>query len=1050
MSEELISFEYLLKGRLITSQDPSVIGDNFQSLKNMRYTDTNPEGIGGMTPINSTALTYSSMRNGYHFSKDQPSETHILIHTFDTSLANGSIYDHTTAVPSSGGFGSSALFTCSDATTERKGMFSPAPQSGVCFCDGRDSLIWAGNEMEIGSFVNYSPSGTFSKDYTDVMRNTLTDTDNIATLTRVAAGADADTKLLLHFDNNVTDSSTGARVVTNNGPMTFSAAQKVFGTHAIAGSSGAAQYLTTPDTAAFNFSGGVFTLDFRFRLETLNQQKCFYYQKSGAASTNTFRLLSTTDGRLNFRIKLSGSTVLNIQTAANTIAADTWYHGAVVESSSNYYMFVDGNLKANTASTARALDYTSVVVIGNSSTAGAGNRFGGYLDEFRVSNVARWTSTFQLPLSAYGTKTQTHCYLGARRPIKGFKVYMGGTANSSSAAMTVYEWQGAGWSSVASLTDNTSCGGRSMAKTGTVTFTSTVATSDVRVINDVVLYWYKIQVEGADDSITVSHVTNNAPMQQIKDLWDGEDKIIASCLKRQIDHFEDFTSAVFEDNYDVSSSATFMQLNSLAAITDYVYGGFLEQMMGLMVNVAPGYENTTANTILRIKYSSDGGAWIDVDGLVDGTSVNGISLAKSGIITWASPSKTEEFQSIIGDSDLQLWHYQLSWTQILDASVRVYYIAGIPAPKLIKGYKYPMLSKDRLWLLNNEDEKKNSAICCSQGLPEVWNGYDSVEFTFGDETELTGGASLFSIIGSNLYEIALFFKRNDLWGVSGSTPDDFVKYQIKVTDGLIAPRTLKTVINYVGGNIKPVAMWQGSKGIYMFDNHVQIPIHGDIENFFDPRESSNTRKLHASYIENSSAFVDEENMEYHWMFADASSTGASNREFAFDLMRGRWYEVNRGTGKYLQSGFRAVATNSNKYNFGLLNSGIMERLEYGNHFDGNSIAQEIWSGDVALDKGKIMQETALRKLKLISVSTTATSNSMLIKHYVDSNVNASSSFTLSPMRIGYRITRAKHSLKGNPVGTFHSIKVNMSTTNQTYGFSPIYLGGHYERVREDL
>jgi len=57
---------------------------------------------------------------------------------------------------------------------------------------------------------------------------------------------------------------------------------------------------------------------------------------------------------------------------------------------------------------------------------------------------------------------------------------------------------------------------------------------------------------------------------------------------------------------------------------------------------------------------------------------------------------------------------------------------------------------------------------------------------------------------------------------------------------------------------------------------------------------------------------------------------------------------------------------------------------------------------------------------------------------------------MSPMRTGYRITRAKHSLKGNPVGTFHSIRINMSTTNQTVGFTPIYLGGHYERVREDL
>ena len=128
----------------------------------------------------------------------------------------------------------------------------------------------------------------------------------------------------------------------------------------------------------------------------------------------------------------------------------------------------------------------------------------------------------------------------------------------------------------------------------------------------------------------------------------------------------------------------------------------------------------------------------------------------------------------------------------------------------------------------------------------------------------------------------------------------------------------------------------------------------------------------------------------------------------------------------------------------------MERLEYGNNFDGNAIVHELWTGDLALDKGRTMEEIAIRKLKLISVSTTATANSMLVKHYVDGATNASSSFALSPMRVGYRIIKAKKSLKGNPAGVFHSFKINLSTTNINPGFTPLFIGGHYENIREDI
>jgi hypothetical protein len=65
-----------LNGKLITSQDPLVLDEgDFQDLTNMRYGETTPVSISGMTKYNSVAVvdaTYLKVRSGFHFRKDTP------------------------------------------------------------------------------------------------------------------------------------------------------------------------------------------------------------------------------------------------------------------------------------------------------------------------------------------------------------------------------------------------------------------------------------------------------------------------------------------------------------------------------------------------------------------------------------------------------------------------------------------------------------------------------------------------------------------------------------------------------------------------------------------------------------------------------------------------------------------------------------------------------------------------------------------------------------------------------------------------------------------
>ena len=102
--------EIPLNGKLVTVDDSLLIGNNFSTLQNMRYTQTHPQGIGGMTKINTTALTtYLKPRSGFHYKKDSPvAESHVLVQSYNTGLTASQVLENTTAIPSAGDFSGTA------------------------------------------------------------------------------------------------------------------------------------------------------------------------------------------------------------------------------------------------------------------------------------------------------------------------------------------------------------------------------------------------------------------------------------------------------------------------------------------------------------------------------------------------------------------------------------------------------------------------------------------------------------------------------------------------------------------------------------------------------------------------------------------------------------------------------------------------------------------------------------------------------------------------------------------------------------------------------
>jgi len=127
-------------------------------------------------------------------------------------------------------------------------------------------------------------------------------------------------------------------------------------------------------------------------------------------------------------------------------------------------------------------------------------------------------------------------------------------------------------------------------------------------------------------------------------------------------------------------------------------------------------------------------------------------------------------------------------------------------------------------------------------------------------------------------------------------------------------------------------------------------------------------------VGDSCGFLDPQKLEYHWLFASGTSATTLNKELVYDIKRNKWFEIDRGTGMYLQCGCAVQDTDGNQYDYGFIDTGYCERLEYGTNFDGNSIVHTLETGDFA--PLGLAYVTQLDHLKLLTVAKTTTSNSV--------------------------------------------------------------------------
>jgi hypothetical protein len=228
----------------------------------------------------------------------------------------------------------------------------------------------------------------------------------VATATDTLNGGVLDTSVKLLLGFNGSNGSTGAPGMTDEsqaahgtatvtGNANISTAQFKFGVSSLL-LDGSGDYITFPDSSDWDFGIGPFTIEGFFRfVASPSAAGCLVAQwPNGWAFWFSGGSLTFRSGLGNDIVGYSWSPTLN-----------QWYHIAIDRDAGVARVYVDGAMVSKTTSyTPNLTGSTAVLAVGSLTPGGFGGfDINGYVDELRISNIARYASDagFTVPTSAF-------------------------------------------------------------------------------------------------------------------------------------------------------------------------------------------------------------------------------------------------------------------------------------------------------------------------------------------------------------------------------------------------------------------------------------------------------------------------------------------------------------------------------------------------------------------------------------------------------------------------------------------------------------------------
>lgn len=218
----------------------------------------------------------------------------------------------------------------------------------------------------------------------------------------IPSTSDPATMLLLHMNGAdgstaFVDSSYLPKAVTAAGTAQVDTAQSRFGGSSLL-TAPDGNYLSLADSPDFALGAGDFTIEFWVRFNGFASYQDFMGQRASGQDSwvftrmldNTVRFLFGNDGALGQALFAPWTPVLN-----------TWYHVALVRTGAVLRFYINGAQIGTDGSigTTVLFDSTAPLLVG-SGLAGA-YCVDGWMDEVRISKVARWTANFTPPTAPY-------------------------------------------------------------------------------------------------------------------------------------------------------------------------------------------------------------------------------------------------------------------------------------------------------------------------------------------------------------------------------------------------------------------------------------------------------------------------------------------------------------------------------------------------------------------------------------------------------------------------------------------------------------------------
>jgi len=228
-----------------------------------------------------------------------------------------------------------------------------------------------------------------------------TPTNTCSTGTSSTVTTDSNTVLLMHMDgsdNGTTFTDQTGKTITRNGDTKTVTATKKFGT-ASAYFDGAGDYLTVPD---FELSSSDFTIEGWFKFNSLSLNQGIFSKRADVSSYTPIQMQFEGTSTLKIYVSTTGSSWVVADSVTGSFNTSDYFHIAIVRYNSIIKVYINGALSYTSGSLSGASLYnnSSSWVIGAEAANGT-NALNGYIDEFRVSNIARYTTNFTPPNAQY-------------------------------------------------------------------------------------------------------------------------------------------------------------------------------------------------------------------------------------------------------------------------------------------------------------------------------------------------------------------------------------------------------------------------------------------------------------------------------------------------------------------------------------------------------------------------------------------------------------------------------------------------------------------------